>query len=218
MAGNHNLFSPEEKLEILTYAKNHGVKSTAKKYFCSEQTVYRWKRRFDGSIKSLEENSSRPHTPHPRSHTIEEIKCIKEVLSNNPNISHKALYEILKNKYGYTRNPQGLYNFLRRNDIFHKPQLKGDYATMFDQEGVDRLNDRFLYSDNLTFPFYLIELDELKIYLAKKTVNNACFFTVYYATALRFYDQIEAIEFVKNLNNKSNRKLKIKRVEQIKKK
>ena len=44
----------------------------AKKFKCTEQTLYRWRAKWDGTRESLENKSSRPHTPHPKSHTAQE--------------------------------------------------------------------------------------------------------------------------------------------------
>ena len=40
----------------------------AKKSKCTVQSLYRWRRQYDGTLASLENKSSRPHTP-TRTHT-----------------------------------------------------------------------------------------------------------------------------------------------------
>ncbi|MCI8518946.1 MAG: hypothetical protein HFJ51_02280 [Clostridia bacterium] len=49
------------------------------------RAIYRWRTRYDGSIKSLEDKSRRPHY-HPNQHTEEELKLIKN--SKNSNIRY----------------------------------------------------------------------------------------------------------------------------------
>ena len=59
------------RLSLLNYAEKYGVTKAAIKYKVNRQYIYRWRRRFDGSIQSLREHSRRPH--HPKPHTPEEL-------------------------------------------------------------------------------------------------------------------------------------------------
>ena len=63
------------RLSLIKYADKYGVTNAAIKYKTNRQYIYRWKRRFDGSIESLRDLSRRPHH-HPNQHTPEEIKLI----------------------------------------------------------------------------------------------------------------------------------------------
>lgn len=63
------------RLSLLKYAGKYGVSKAAIKYKTNRQYIYRWKRRYDGSIESLRDLSRRPHH-HPNQHTTEEIKLI----------------------------------------------------------------------------------------------------------------------------------------------
>lgn len=49
-------------LSLIKYAEKFGVTKAAIKYKTNRQYIYRWKRRYDGSIESLRELSRRPHT------------------------------------------------------------------------------------------------------------------------------------------------------------
>ena len=49
------------RLSLIKYAERYGVTKAAIKYKTNRQYIYRWKRRFDGSIESLRELSRRPH-------------------------------------------------------------------------------------------------------------------------------------------------------------
>ena len=49
----------------------------------NRQYIYRWLRRYDGSIASLRDRSRRPHH-HPNQHTPEEIKLILDMRRRNP--------------------------------------------------------------------------------------------------------------------------------------
>lgn len=205
-----HVFTPKQKLEILEYVKEHGEKLASAKFNCSERTIYRWEKKFDGSIDSLENKFSRKGMPHPNAHSPKEIDNIKEVMRNNPYITHKGLYQILKNQYGYSRHPGSLYNYLRRNGIISDPKLKNDFSTMFNHEAIKQLNGKFLFKNKEVLPMYIIELNNNGIYIAKEENNNPCALTVYYSTALTFYTKKSAEEFLKSIQNTSNFVLKIK--------
>ena len=56
------------RLSLIKYAEKYGVTKAAIKYKTNRQYIYRWKRRFDGSIHSLRDRSRRPHS-HPQTST-----------------------------------------------------------------------------------------------------------------------------------------------------
>lgn len=49
------------RLFLIKYAERFGVTKAAVKYKNNRQYIYRWKRRYDGSIESLRDRSRRPH-------------------------------------------------------------------------------------------------------------------------------------------------------------
>lgn len=200
------------KYDVLMYAEANGIKNATLKYDCTERTIFRWKKKFDGTLHSLENDYSRKGMSHPTAHTEEEIENIKEVMKRNPYITHKELYEILKRDYGYSRHPGGLYNYLRRNRMVPEPKLKNNYATMFDSRAVKQLNGKFLFNNKNILPLYLIELNNDGIYIAREDNNNPCKLTVYYSTSLRFETKQEAENFLNSINNTSNYKLTIKEI------
>lgn len=71
------------RLSLIEYAEKYGVTKAAIKYKTNRQYIYRWKRRYDGSIESLRDLSRRPHH-HPNQHTPEEIKLINDMRRRNP--------------------------------------------------------------------------------------------------------------------------------------
>ena len=71
------------RLSLLKYAEKFGVTKAAIKYKTNRQYIYRWKRRYDGSMESLRDRSRRPHH-HPNQHTPEEIKLISDMRRRNP--------------------------------------------------------------------------------------------------------------------------------------
>lgn len=60
---------------MMLYAEHHGVEETANRYHVSRKTVWKWKKRWDGTVKSLEERSRRPHRC-PKSQEPWEIKLV----------------------------------------------------------------------------------------------------------------------------------------------
>ena len=58
---------------LILYAQKHGVTKAAVRYRTNRQYIYRWLKRYDGTLASLADRSHRPHS-HPNQHTSEEIK------------------------------------------------------------------------------------------------------------------------------------------------
>lgn len=127
-AYRHNTpYSPKEKFNAISMLKHNSFEYVAKRYHCSIQTLYRWKRLYNGTLQSLENGSCRPKTPHPNSHTAEEIKHIKDLIRRNPNIGLNELYGKLRQSYAYTRHPISLYRFLRKRGFFNEVRKRVPY-------------------------------------------------------------------------------------------
>ena len=69
---------------VITYSEKYGVTKAAIRYRVNRQYIYRWKKRYDGSLQSLADRSHRPHS-HPNQHTPEETKLILNMRRRNPN-------------------------------------------------------------------------------------------------------------------------------------
>lgn len=100
------------RLSLIKYAEKYGVTKAAIKYQTNRQYIYRWKRRYDGTLESLRNRSRRPHH-HPNQHTPEEIKLISDMRRRNPDASLVIFWVKLKQR-GYSRSIPGLYRFLRK--------------------------------------------------------------------------------------------------------
>ena len=103
------------RLSLIRYAEKYGVIKAAIRYRVNRQYVYRWKKRYDGSIESLRNRSRRPHS-HPNQHTAEELKLINDMRRRNPHIGLVVFWVKLMQR-GYTRSITGLYRVLRRQGI-----------------------------------------------------------------------------------------------------
>lgn len=120
-------YEPKEKEAALKLLKNNSVAFVAHRYHCTIQTIYRWKRIYDGTLKSLENGSHVPHTPNKREQTEEEKKHIRDLVRRNPGIGLNELYGKLRANYGYCRNPITLYRFLKKNNYFKDEPKKEAY-------------------------------------------------------------------------------------------
>lgn len=96
----------------------------ANKMKCTIMSLYRWKNLYDGTMDSLENRSSRPHTPHPNSHTHDETVEILRIFKENPNISYNEAYGIMQTEHAYSRTYGGFYNFIIRNNIRPHEEIK----------------------------------------------------------------------------------------------
>ena len=78
---NEKTYTAHQKFEILEYSQKYSVKDAIKKYNCTERSIYRWKKIYDGTIESLENKYRPPITPHPNAHTLKEKEIIAKKLS-----------------------------------------------------------------------------------------------------------------------------------------
>ena len=99
---------------VIKYSFKYGVTKAAIRYKLNRQYIYRWRKRYDGTIQSLADKSHRPHS-HPNQHTLSEIKLILSMRYHNPNMGIVVFWIKLRQK-GYTRSVSGLYRFLRKRN------------------------------------------------------------------------------------------------------
>ena len=97
---------------LIQYAEKYGVTKAAIRYHTNRQYIYRWKKRYDGTLQSLADRSHRPRS-HPNQHTQEELKLIRDMRRRNPNAGLVVFWVKLRQR-GYTRSISGLYRVLRR--------------------------------------------------------------------------------------------------------
>jgi transposase InsO family protein len=98
---------------VLEYAKRHGVTKAAIRYRTNRQFIYRWQKRYDGTLKSLADRSHRPHH-HPRQHTDAELKLITDMRRRNPGAGLVVFWVKLRQR-GYSRSISALYRILRKS-------------------------------------------------------------------------------------------------------
>lgn len=111
------------------------VEFICRKYHVSKASLMRWNLRYDGTVRSLEDRSRRPLTPHPNAHTEAEMIKIKNLIRRNPHIGLIELYTKLRVEIGYSRHYASLYRVLRRigfyrmSVILKKPYVPKPYLT-----------------------------------------------------------------------------------------
>ena len=87
---------------VLEYQRrDHSVTETANRYHLSRKTVHKWRNRWDGTPKSLEDQSRRPRTS-PRKQTEEEIRLVRRMAKKYKWQDHIIAYQGARER-GYTR-------------------------------------------------------------------------------------------------------------------
>lgn len=117
MKGTKYTAREKEKALKMWLADNKDVYYVAKKTKCTIQSLYRWRRQYDGTLASLENKSSRPHSPHPNAHTDAEAANIAAVFDSRPDISYAEALGVLRTVYGYTRTYGGFYRFIMKHKL-----------------------------------------------------------------------------------------------------
>lgn len=97
---------------VIEYSNKHGVTKAAIRYKTNRQYIYRWRKRYDGTLQSLADRSHRPHS-HPNQHQPDEIKLIADMRRRNPHTGLVVFWVKLRQR-GYTRSISGLYRFLKK--------------------------------------------------------------------------------------------------------
>ena len=97
---------------VVNYFRLNGIVRTMNKYNEPRATVYRWVKRYDGSLQSLLDRSRRPHR-HPNQHRPDELKLISDMRRRNPDAGLVVFWVKLRQR-GYTRSIPALWRILRK--------------------------------------------------------------------------------------------------------
>jgi len=104
----------KQALDMWLVDKKH-YKYVCKKFKCTRVSLWRWKTLYNGTLESLENKSSIPHTKHPTAHTDEELSVIKQAIADNPTMGYIELYGHLRANHAYSRSFGGMSAFIRKN-------------------------------------------------------------------------------------------------------
>ena len=113
------------RYSLMKYCEKYGVSRASRKYNKSRSYIYFWLKRFDGTMESLACQSRKPHH-HPRQHTAEELKMIRNMHRRNPSIGVVELWSRLRTR-GYSRCVESLWRVLRREGLAEKEKPKKKY-------------------------------------------------------------------------------------------
>ena len=107
---------------VIKYSYKNGVTAASIQYNVNRRTIYRWMKKYDGTLESLKNKSRRPHRS-PNAHTEEEIKKIKDYKCKNKETGLVVLWVKLR-KAGYKRSVTSLYRMLVKLGIYKKTPSK----------------------------------------------------------------------------------------------
>ena len=107
-------YKQQYRQALVLYAKKHGVTKAAIRYNETRQLIYRWMRRYDGTLESLCDRSHRPKS-NPHQHTDAELKLISDMRKRNKHTGLVVFWVKLRQR-GYTRSITGLYRILRKTE------------------------------------------------------------------------------------------------------
>ena len=165
---------------LCEYALKYGVTKAARRYHTYRQFVYRQLEKYDGTARSLELKSRRPHSS-PNAHTEEELKLIKRMVKRNGIYGLAEVYVRCQSK-GYTRSFESMCRQIRKNQ-YKKPGIHRKSYTKYDRmEG--------------TFPGEKVQVD-IK-YVPEECIRFPSYGCRYYQiTAIDEYSRKRALEIVK---------------------
>ena len=116
---------------VIRWAGKHGVTEAANRYRTSRKTVYKWMKRYDGSIESLKDHSRAPkHVP--RKQTGAEIQLVKryarKYLGDLLLGYEKALQKGYSRSYGcYKRTASQFVKAAKKHIRKNKPYQRAEY-------------------------------------------------------------------------------------------
>ena len=110
---------------VVKYAIKHDNNAkAARRYHTSRQQVQRWRTRYDGTIQSLENKSTKPRS-HPNQHKKEELDLIRHKYRYH---GHEGLAQVYRKLLddGYTRTYDSMCIQIRKMRL-KKPKRKRNY-------------------------------------------------------------------------------------------
>lgn len=114
------------KQSVIKYSFRNGVTAAALTYKLHRKTIYRWIKKYDGTLASLVNKSRKPHRS-PNAHNEEELKMIKDFKRNNKDTGLVVLWVKLRKK-GYKRSVTSLYRMMIKLGVYKKtPSKKKKY-------------------------------------------------------------------------------------------
>lgn len=110
---------------VIRYSEKNGVTKASNRFYVSRNAIYEWKKRYDGSWKSLLDRSHRPHH-HPAEHTPEEYDLIRRYWYRNKE-DRMILWMKIQQK-GYTRSYKSMCRALKRMQLKENEKARHSYT------------------------------------------------------------------------------------------
>ena len=172
---------------LIEYSFKHGVTKAAIRYKVNRQYVYRWLKRYDGTLQSLADKSHRPHH-HPNQHTPEELKLIADMRKRNSNAGLVVFWVKLRQR-GYSRSVTGLYRVLRRQG----------------QMAIKPPNPKYIPKpyEKMLYPGQRVQID-VKVVPSACIVGDASGEKFYQYTAIDEYSRFRYLEAFKEQSSYSS--------------
>ena len=123
----------QRRQKIIKYAEKHGVTDAAVRYRVSRKTVYKWKKRYDGTTESLRDRSRKPMSS-PRKTTEEEQRKIIQRLKQCKWTDLIQAYQRSVERDGYERS----YGCFRRQAAKLKGRKKNRKAEKRKKKAYER--------------------------------------------------------------------------------
>lgn len=172
---------------LIEYSLKNGVTKAAIRYKVNRQYVYRWLKRYDGTLQSLADKSHRPNH-HPNQHTCEELKLIADMRKRNTNAGLVVFWVKLRQR-GYSRSLTGLYRVLRRQG----------------QMAVKPANPKYIPKpyEKMLYPGQRVQID-VKVVPSACIVGDAEGQRFYQYTAIDEYSRFRYLEAFKEQSSYSS--------------
>ena len=133
--------------QVIKYSLKNGVTKASIRYRVSRNSIYRWRKRYDGTWQSLKDRSHRPKS-HPKQHTKQEHDLIMRYYHRNKD-DKIVLWMKIREK-GYKRSYAVMCQYIRRQGIEeidkkkyrkNKPYMRAEYpgqkVQVERQHGID---------------------------------------------------------------------------------
>jgi len=116
------------------YALKYGATKAARRYHTNRRFVYRQLEKYDGSVRSLELKSRRPHS-HPNAHKTEELELLDKVRVRYQRDGLAEIY-VQARKRGYSRSYGSMCKQIRKlGKVTSKRVLKTSYVKHTEVKG-----------------------------------------------------------------------------------
>lgn len=142
---------------LCEYAIKYGVTKVARRYHTYRQFVYRQLEKYDGSVRSLELKSRKPHSS-PNAHTHEELKLIKNMLRRNGRYGLAEVYVRCQSK-GYRRSFESMCRQIRKKGYRKAERKKKSYTRYENMQGrypgeKVQIDIKYVPKECIRFPSY----------------------------------------------------------------